>query len=68
MSFEEEVKQTLESDPEWLDIPYRLAVLYIANLVKDPVKVKEYIHRRITPWEAGNDYLGMENEPESNFD
>ena len=67
-TFDEEVRQLIEGDSEWLDIPYKLAVLYIANMVRDPVKVKEYIHRRIPPDEAGNDFLGLSKSREDMFD
>lgn len=54
MTLEEEVKAAISADPEgFRNIDYRDAVLYIANGVRDPGTIREYLDAGIGPELAG---------------
>ena len=51
---EDEVREALESDPEgFAGIEYRDVVLFIANGVCDPGRIREYLDAGIGPELAG---------------
>ena len=53
-TLDDEVREALESDPEgFAGIEYRDVVLFIANGVRDPGTIREYIDSGIGPELAG---------------
>ena len=56
----EELRKDYDSNPEkWMGIPWYAAMMYSANLVKNPDDIREYMKRKIPPEQAGDDFLGV---------
>lgn len=54
MTLEDEVRDTISKDPEgFKNIEYRDAVLFIANGIRDPGRIREYLDAGIGPELAG---------------
>lgn len=55
MTLEEEVKAAISADPKgFKGIDYRDAVLFIANGIRDPGTIREYLDAGIGPELAGD--------------